>query len=374
MMKKQILSMMLLISTITIANAQTGNVGINTTTPQVTLDVTGVPSDPNKADGVITPRLAGAELKAKDTSYGVAQTGAIVYATSSAAPTTTKTVNVTAPGYYYFDGAVWQSFKGTATGDINIYTDNGTLTGNRTMTMAGKTLTMNNAGTSTVFSHNFNESRILNTGANRGSYSASAGSSLLDMYVDNASSAQLIASGTATSLEIGTGNATPINFGTNNTTQATITSVGDMGIATQTPTERLDVATGNVRVRDINTSAGASGDKYVVADANGVLKTVAAPTVTTAPMNVTNQTGNYTALATDDIILYTTSGAAPTLTLPTTGIPIGKRIYLSVVGSNSVNFNPAVREYANSSVYPGQGSILIYTGDATSPWSLISGY
>lgn len=270
-MKKLIFAFILLSG---FGNAQTGNVGINTTTPQATLDIVGQPANPNKADGVIAPRLLGDELKAKDSFYGAVQTGSIVYVTAAAAPTTTKTVNVTAPGYYYFDGAVWQSFKGTATADINIYKDNGTLTSNRLMTMAGNILTMNNAGTNTVFSHNFGEARITNTGASRGSFSATSGGSLLDMYVDNASAAQVTASGTATSLEISTLNATPINLGTNNAPRATITSIGNLGIATQTPTERLDVATGNVRVRDINTNAGAGTDKLVVADATGVLKTL----------------------------------------------------------------------------------------------------
>jgi hypothetical protein len=48
------------------------------------------------------------------------------------------------------------------------------------------------------------------------------------------------------------------------------------GIGTITPTEKLDVATGNMRIRDINASPGSPGlDKTVVADATtGVLKTL----------------------------------------------------------------------------------------------------
>ncbi|CDF77777.1 hypothetical protein BN863_650 [Formosa agariphila KMM 3901] len=49
---------------------------------------------------------------------------------------------------------------------------------------------------------------------------------------------------------------------------------GDIGIGTNDPTERLDIGTGNLRVRDINTLAGVSTDKIVVADTDGVLKTV----------------------------------------------------------------------------------------------------
>jgi hypothetical protein len=50
----------------------------------------------------------------------------------------------------------------------------------------------------------------------------------------------------------------------------------NIGIGTTTPTEKLDVANGNLRIRNINTNPGTVGvDKTVVADANGVLKTVA---------------------------------------------------------------------------------------------------
>jgi len=38
------------------------------------------------------------------------------------------------------------------------------------------------------------------------------------------------------------------------------------------PTERLDIGSGNVRIRDINKITGTAADKNVVADANGVLK------------------------------------------------------------------------------------------------------
>ncbi|WP_185204977.1 hypothetical protein [Chryseobacterium sp. C3] len=95
--------------------------------------------------------------------------------------------------------------------------------------------------------------------------------------------------------------------------------------------------------------------------------------VTPTALNVTNQTASYTALATDDIILFTTTGPV-TLTLPTTGVTIGKRIYVSVIGTNDVALSPTPRETANQNLITGQGNILMYTGDATKPWSIISGY
>lgn len=50
---------------------------------------------------------------------------------------------------------------------------------------------------------------------------------------------------------------------------------GNVGINTAAPTETLDVANGNVRIRDINTNNGDSNtDRLVVANSIGVLKTV----------------------------------------------------------------------------------------------------
>ena len=87
------------------AYAQEGRVGINTSTPAATLDVTASPSISTRIDGFIAPRLKGSELKAKDGLYTADQDGAIVYVTEAlaSANTSIKTANVTSIGYYYFD-------------------------------------------------------------------------------------------------------------------------------------------------------------------------------------------------------------------------------------------------------------------------------
>ena len=54
-----------------------------------------------------------------------------------------------------------------------------------------------------------------------------------------------------------------------------VTSAANVGIGTITPSQKLDVASGNVRIRDINTNIGVGGtDRVVVADGTGVLKTI----------------------------------------------------------------------------------------------------
>jgi uncharacterized protein (TIGR02145 family) len=92
------------------ANAQTG---IGNTAPKATLDVTGTPATATTADGIIAPRLTGDQLAAK-TAYGADQTAAQVYVTAAATTPAGATINVTAPGYYHFDGAVWISAAASA--------------------------------------------------------------------------------------------------------------------------------------------------------------------------------------------------------------------------------------------------------------------
>ncbi|WFB69270.1 hypothetical protein [Chryseobacterium sp. WX] len=54
-----------------------------------------------------------------------------------------------------------------------------------------------------------------------------------------------------------------------------VTSGAKVGIGTVSPTEKLDVASGNARIRNINSNIGVGGtDRVVVADATGVLKTI----------------------------------------------------------------------------------------------------
>lgn len=122
---------------------QEGRVGINTENPNATLEVSGVPTNTSVLDGIIAPKITGDQLKAK--TYTTDQTGALVYVTegASTANQVGQTVNVSGAGYYYFDGSVWQTFKGgssVVSGGENIYTADGTLTGNRTVQMDNKNL------------------------------------------------------------------------------------------------------------------------------------------------------------------------------------------------------------------------------------------
>ncbi|HEY4538659.1 MAG TPA: hypothetical protein VIG94_01465 [Faecalibacter sp.] len=89
-------------------------VGINTNEPQASLDVQAAPHTTTVSDGIIAPRLTGDQLKAKDSAYQTPQTGAIVYVTQRlTSEPTSKTIKVKDPGYYYFDGEIWQAVEST---------------------------------------------------------------------------------------------------------------------------------------------------------------------------------------------------------------------------------------------------------------------
>jgi len=78
-------------------------------TPQATLDVVGATGTPA---GIVAPRVSRAYLNSS--AHGAAQTGAIVFVGVLDGVASGSATNVIAIGYYFFDGAVWQSFASPA--------------------------------------------------------------------------------------------------------------------------------------------------------------------------------------------------------------------------------------------------------------------
>ncbi len=101
---------LLILSTLALSGFAFGQVSINNIAPKATLDVTARATDATTAEGIIAPRLTGDQILAKDAMYDADQTGALIYATSKVTtPAGTKTRNITAAGYYYFNGTEWIS-------------------------------------------------------------------------------------------------------------------------------------------------------------------------------------------------------------------------------------------------------------------------
>lgn len=86
-----------------------GQAGINTQTPEATLEVVGRPNDVNHYDGIIPPRIIGDQLASK--FYSAAKKGAIIFVTSVPSNLSGQIINVIESNVYYFDGMLWQSFS-----------------------------------------------------------------------------------------------------------------------------------------------------------------------------------------------------------------------------------------------------------------------
>ena len=95
----------------------------------------------------------------------------------------------------------------------------------------------------------------------------------------------------------------------------------------------------------------------------------------TAALNITaEQTGNYTVLATDDIILLNVNTPGITLVLPTTGVSIGKKFYVTNKGSVGIDVSPLPRETTTQTLFSTIGYILMYLGGTGNGcYSVISG-
>lgn len=140
MMKKNT-TKSLVIATITFIStftyAQTGRVGINTTDPKSSLDINGQKDSSGNLlstdiTGLQAPRLTRAELTAKGNAlYSTNQKGALVYITDiTGGDIVGQRVNISAIGYYYFDGSFWIKIGSAGTEPWRIQTTTTEATAN----------------------------------------------------------------------------------------------------------------------------------------------------------------------------------------------------------------------------------------------------
>lgn len=253
--------------------SQEGNVGINTASPQATLDIVGRPTDTTYRDGIIAPRLTGAELKAK--TYTTAQTGAMVYVTAADPLPSGQTVNVTSTGYYYFNGTSWIQQS-----DKNIYDTDGALAANRTVDMPNRSLAFSPSGTKLTNQFSIDGSTFsvdaLNSRVGIGTTTPAfllhlSSSSSPTLRITNTSStsnrAAMVLGKSGTTWTVGSDGS--VNGGDDffifqnsaSSSRLVINELGNVGIGTSSPSEKLDV-TGNVKFSQAlmpNNDAGTAG-------------------------------------------------------------------------------------------------------------------
>ena len=95
-------------------------VGINTNSPQTTMDVSakrdesGNILDNNKNLGLQAPRITRAELTDNTAIYNNNHKGALIYITDiTGGDIIGQRINITSIGYYYFDGLLWKGLEST---------------------------------------------------------------------------------------------------------------------------------------------------------------------------------------------------------------------------------------------------------------------
>ncbi|AZA51578.1 hypothetical protein [Chryseobacterium sp. G0201] len=140
-MKKNFLTLVALVGASSLVIAQ---VGINTSSPGSTLDIVAknATGTTTNVDGLLIPRV---DRQRAQSMAGV-QTSTIIYVNNAGSGTQTGTaVNIDAVGYYYYNGTVWAKLSSSS--GVNIYNSDGTLTGNRVVTQADKTLAFNGTAT-----------------------------------------------------------------------------------------------------------------------------------------------------------------------------------------------------------------------------------
>jgi hypothetical protein len=310
-------------------NPNGGNVGIGTTSPSQALDVTGnvrlsgalmpggaagttgqiltsagagaAPTWASASSLPVTVSNASSTNSLTTTVNGVTGTAVNIIngnTLTAASNAITSTVNgVTATLTPTAGGTIAENLGFNAAGDLvrqtasaantpNIYTADGTLTGNRTVNMGGNFLNFLSNGSGNTAYMSFGRTAVeMDQGVSGGAGGGIGGTVAGDAWLKSLNN-----------LFVGTVGTGSINFVTGTapgTNRMRITSAGNVGIGNTSPTERLDV-TGNIRFSGAlmpNNTAGTAGQVLTSAGAGAAPTWSAASNIYTADGTLT---GNRT--------------------------------------------------------------------------------
>ncbi|WP_148045362.1 hypothetical protein [Chryseobacterium cucumeris] len=237
-------------------------VGVNTTTPAATFDITAknATGASTNVDGVLITRL---DRQRAQSMTGV-PVSTLVYVNSIATGSQTgNAINIDTVGYYYYNGTAWVKLHNpTNSIAANIYNADGTLTGNRTVSQAGNTLAF--TGTATNAFSVDNTTFSVDAANNRVGVGTSSPDTKLTISTPDGSFGLNHTNGTINlktyigsgSGYLGTTTANDLSLITNNTVRMTATSTGSVGVGTPTPSATLDVlskgATSATKALEIN--------------------------------------------------------------------------------------------------------------------------
>ena len=260
-------------------------VGINTTTPKATLDITAKNLTGTSPDGLLIPRMD--RLKAQNMS-GTAISTLIYVNNISNGSLSGTTIDMNTPGFYYFDGAKWIKLSADTSKfvDKSIYTGNGNLEGNRTVAQEANTLAFTSTATTGTnhFSVDGNTFSV-DAAKNRIGIGTTTPQNLLDLGPGNGRKLALWNSTTGDDF-YGLGNAMNVlqlfaGAAAAGDPLMTLTKDGKVGIGTTSPATKLDVQ-GKVKIMD-----GTQGqDKVLISDANGVATWKSSTAVTPTTIGV----------------------------------------------------------------------------------------